>query len=184
MLLITAGLAAAAPPTTHGAAERVAHLERLLAVVRASDAATRGRAEAWVRALERGQCAAASERQAVECLIGAARRYCRRSGPDCPLLLDAVITNVLADRQLIPDARRYELMQGAPDPRAAVAAELRRLQGALAVDLRLRMGEADDDAELARHIDRFCLISADATNLPWQACAASLVWFLVEGGAR
>jgi hypothetical protein len=60
--------------------------------------------------------------------------------------------------------------------------ELRRIQGALAVDFRQRMGESRSDAELARDIDQFCLATADATNLPWQACASSLTWFLrVEG---
>ena len=82
-------------------------------------------------------------------------------------------------------ARRYELMKGAKDPRAELKREMRRIQGALAVDLRLHMGGAsDDDADVARHIDRFCLTTADATSLSWQACASSLVWFLRAEGTR
>lgn len=186
--LITAALlvwaaADAAPRETHGAAERVAHLQALLEAVRATPPARLEHAREFVRVLDRGQCAASTERLEVECLMAAARRYCKGGGARCHATLDVVISNVLADRLLVPPVRRYELMKGAKDPRRALDRELRKLQGALAVDFRLRMGGGDDDADLARKIDRYCLTSGDATNLPWQACASSLVWFLRAGGA-
>jgi hypothetical protein len=187
--MVLAGAAAHAAPTeTHRAELRAAHLAALLEAVRATPPATLAHAVEYARVLDRGQCAAPSERLEVECLMAAARRYCKSSGgARCNATLDVIISNVLADKQLIPPIRRYELMKGAKDPRLALERELRRIQGALAVDFRLRMGESgpsDDDAELARRIDRYCVSSADATSLPWQACASSLVWFLRTGGTR
>ena len=69
-------------------------------------------------------------------------------------------------------------MRANRDWRHALAAELRRAEGALAVDFHLREGDAADNAALARKIDHFCLVSSDDTNLAWQTCAATLVWFV------
>jgi hypothetical protein len=185
-ILILLVARAAGAVETHGAEQRVAHLVRLLEAVRATPASSLEHAQEYIRVLDRGQCAAATERLEVECLMTAARRYCQKGGgARCQAIMDVVISNVLADKQLIPSARRYELMKSAKDPRAELKREMRRIQGALAVDLHLHMGGAsDDDAEVARHIDRFCRTTADATSLSWQACASSLVWFLRAEAAR
>ncbi len=179
LVLLLACTAHAAPTETHGATERVAYLQTLLEAIRATPAATLDHAQEYVRVLDRGQCAASTDRLEVECLMTAARRYCRSGGARCHAMLDVVISNVLADKQLIPTQRRYELMSSAKDPRRELARELRRVQGALAVDFRLRTGATEgSDSELSRRIDQYCLTTADVINLPWQACASSLVWFL------
>jgi hypothetical protein len=169
---------------THGVEQRVAHVQAMLEAIRATPAETLAHQQEYARVLDRGQCSAGSERMEVECLMAAARRYCRSGGARCNATMDVVISNVLADKLLIPSVRRYELMKASKDPRRELSRELRRLQGALAVGFRLKMGEAKDDAQLARDIDQYCLTSGDSTNLPWQACASSLVWFLHAEGGR
>jgi hypothetical protein len=69
-------------------------------------------------------------------------------------------------------------MTHAKDYRRELDRESRRLAGALAVDFRLRMGDAAGDAELARKLDRYCLAASDDNAMPWHTCAASLVWFI------
>jgi hypothetical protein len=95
--------------------------------------------------------------------------------------MDVLISNVLADERLIPPLRRYQIMRANKDYREALHRELRRLQGVLAVDFRLQAGldEGDDDDDnMAMRLDRFCLSSSDDTNLAWQTCVSSLVWFI------
>jgi hypothetical protein len=92
--------------------------------------------------------------------------------------MDVIVSNVLADRRLIPPARRYQIVRANADYRAALARELFRIQGELAVDFRLHGGEADAAAKLASNIDRYCLASADEAKMSYQACVSSLVWFI------
>jgi hypothetical protein len=176
----------AQPQQTYRAELRVAYLLAALGAVRQTPAETLDHANEYARVLDRGACASAAMRLKVECLMTAARRYCRgKTDADahrCPIYMDLAISNVLADRQLIPTDRRYEIMRRHRDPRRALAHEIRRMQGALAVDFRLRMGAGGDhdDKALARSIDQYCLLTADTTSLSWQACASSLVWFLTR----
>jgi hypothetical protein len=158
---------------------RIAYLQLLLSSLGATPPAERNRAQEYVRVLDRGQCSAASERLEVECLMTASRRWCANRGAHCNPLADAIISNLLAEKQLVPPERRYELSKKERDERRAVEREVERIAGALAVELRLRSGApTDDDAELARRLDRFCLTSADASGLSWQACVSELAWFM------
>lgn len=175
----------AAPPravaATHDAEARVAQLTAALAAVRDAPPAALQRAGDYLRALHRGGCSSGVARLQVECLMTAARRYCKRGEAElhgCLVVLDVLASNVLAEEQWIGPERRYELMRANRDWRHALAAELRRAEGALAVDFHLREGDAADNAALARKIDHFCLVSSDETNLAWQTCAATLVWFV------
>jgi hypothetical protein len=183
-LALVAGRARA--EETHRAEARVRYLAATLAAVRATPPAELRQTSEYARTLARGACSASVERLKVECLMTAARRYCKQRGEDadrCGRDFDVVISNVLADEQLIPPLKRYEIMRTNKDYRRALAAELRRLQGALAVDFRLRTGDAADDAALAAHMDQFCLATSDETNLAWQTCVSSLVWFIAGGSA-
>ncbi len=171
-------------PETHRADQRVAYLRQALEAVRETPRETLDRATEYARVLERGACSTAVMRLKVECLMTAAQRYCRsKKAADarrCPIYMDLAVSNVLADHQLVPSDRRYELMRRYRDPRRELAHEVQRMQGALAVDFRLRMGESADasDDSLAQKIDRYCVQTADTTSLAWQACASSLVWFI------
>jgi hypothetical protein len=140
------------------------------------------KANDYTRALSRGACSSGVERLKVECLMTAARRYCRQKDEAetrrCSIYMDVVISNVLGDPQLISVEKRYQIMKRDRDYRRALAIETRRIQGALALDFRLRMGAADDNAQVAANLDRFCLLTADETNLAWQTCVSSLVWFM------
>jgi hypothetical protein len=112
----------------------------------------------------------------------AVQRYCRDLGganaARCPLTMDIVVSNVLAEDRLIPLDRRYQIVQANTDYRQALADELRHIQGNLAVDFRLATGEVRGTSELAASIDRYCQATADDTRFAYQTCVSSLVWFL------
>lgn len=180
----------AANVDTHRADRRVAYLAQSLQAVRETPREQLDRATEYARVLDRGACSSATMRLKVECLMTAAQKYCRsKKSADarrCPIYMDVAVSNVLADRQLIPTERRYELMRRFRDPRKELAREVRQTQGVLAVDFRLRMGERADENDdvLAKNIDRYCVQTADTTSLAWQACASSLVWFIGTRGAK
>ncbi len=182
-LAVVALVAVATPSSaaTHDPDARVAQLSSALAAVRAASPTALQRASDYLRALHRGGCSSGVARLQVECLLTAARRYCKRGEAElhgCLAVLDVLASNVLAEEQWIGPERRYEIMRVHRDWRHELAAELRRIQGALAVDFHVREGDASDDTQLARKIDHFCLTTSDETNLAWQTCAATLVWFV------
>jgi hypothetical protein len=186
VIVLLAGSARSAPTETHGTAQRIAHILAALEAVEKAPADALSQGAEYARVLLRGACASGVERLKVECLMTAARRYChKRSDAGCGVYMDVVLSNVLADEQLLTPDRRYQIMRANKDYRRAIAEELRRLRGALAVDFRLRTGEADDDATLARNIDHYCLTTSDETNLAVPTCVSSLVWFIrVDGQGR
>lgn len=166
---------------THRADQRETHIARALAAVRATPAATLADESSYAHMLARGACASSVERLAVECMMTAARRYCRgkSDAERCSDGMDIIVSNLLGEEQLIPLDRRYQIMTHAKDYRRELQRELRRIQGALAVDLRLRLGDAGaDDARLAANIDRYCLATGDEHELAWPTCVSSLVWFI------
>jgi len=172
---------AAVADETHRADQREGQIARALAAVRQTPAAALEQQTTYAHVLARGACASSVERLAVECLMTAARRYCHGK-PDaqrCSDGMDVIVSNLLGEEQLIPIDKRYQIMTHSKDYRRELAHELRRIQGALAVDLRLRMGDAaGDDARLAGNIDRYCLATGDEHDLAWPTCVSSLVWFI------
>jgi hypothetical protein len=179
---------ARAPRLAYAPEQRVAHIRATLEAVRGAGPVALAQAGEYTRVLTHGACASSVERLKVECLMSAARRYCagRAAGSSraCPLYMDIVLANALAEEQLLPPARRYQLMRAHKDWRRALAVDLRRTRGALAVDFRLRSAEAPHDgddadaARLARDIDRYCRETSDESGLAVPTCVASLVWFL------
>lgn len=189
-LLVAPASTGAEPTRTHHAEARVAHIEAALAALAATEPADLGHATDYARAMARGACAAGTTRLRVECLMVAADRYCRArqtASADadvkrCRLVLDVLASNVLADERLVSSERRWQILRASADHRRALAAELRRIQAALAVDFRLATGVAADRAALAKSIDRYCLAAVDETHLPYPICVASLVSFI--GGPK
>jgi hypothetical protein len=167
---------------THRADQRADHIAHALAAIRQTPPASLKQESDYAHVLMRGACASSVERLQVECLMTAARRYCRnKSSADtqrCQDGMDVIISNLLGETQLIPLDKRYQIMTHEKDYRRALAHELRRIQGALAVDLRLRMGDTADDTGLATNIDRYCLATGDEHDLAWPTCVSSLVWFI------
>jgi hypothetical protein len=180
-----------APPSPSASAQpyradlRVAHIEKTLAAVAEAAPAMIQQGLDYARTLARGSCSGGAPRLRIECLALAVQRYCRDLGGAeavrCPLYMDILVSNVLADERLIPPERRYQIVQANADYRSALAAELGRIQGRLAVDFRLATGDARDRGDLAAKIDRYCLGSADDTKFSYQTCVSSLVWFIEEG---
>lgn len=181
--LFVLGSAVAGADETHGAAQRVAYLEEALAALRATPADALAQATNYAQVMSRSSCASEVERLKLECLMTASRQYCKKRGGEthrCAVDLDVIVAKLLGDAQLIPNEKRYQLMTTAKDYRRALAEESRRLAGALAVDFRLRAGPTTSDGELARAVNRYCLVASDDNAMPWQACAASLLWFIAS----
>jgi hypothetical protein len=173
---------AAEPPKPFGVEARVAHIAgALTAVAEASPVALKEGLD-YARVLDRGACSGGAQRLRVECLIIAVGRYChdRPEGDAarCALYMDVVISNVLADRRLIPPAKRYQIVRENQDYRPALAREVRRIEGILAVDFRLQTGDTADIPKMAANIDRYCLSGVDDAKFSYQACVSSLVWFI------
>lgn len=183
--LLLALLAAAPAAQTYAPAARRAHLEQVVTALQRTPAAVLVQAYQYVAVYERGACSSSSERLRVECLMTAARRFCQKrppaEGADCTLYLDVVVSNLLAEKRLVPTEHRYEIMRKSRDWRHEVNREIKRLQGELAVDFHLRKGEPTEVPRLAQALDEFCLETPDQTGLSWQICAASLLWFVVAG---
>lgn len=183
--LVAANAAAADPSAPYGAAARVSHIEGVLTALGHATAAELTEGSDFARALARGACAGGAERLRVECLTVAVRRYCHdRTGEvaqRCPLAMDILVSRILAEEQLIPLEKRYQIIRENRDYRAALAHEIHRLEGTLAVDFHLRAGvpaTTNDAKTLAPAIDRYCLASTDETKLSYPTCVSSLVWFL------
>jgi hypothetical protein len=169
-------------PGPFGADSRAAHIaDALTAVAETSPAVLKEGAD-YARVLERGACSAGAQRLRIECLLVALQRYCHDRGDAearrCALYMDVVVSNVIADRRLIPTEKRYQIVRANVDYRPALARELRRVQGTLAVDFRLRMGDTEDTRAMAKNIDRYCLEGGDGSAISYQACVSSLVWFI------
>jgi hypothetical protein len=184
-LVVLAAAPAAPVVQTYAPAARVAHLEQVIGAVKRTPGEVLAQAYQYVAVYERGACSSSSERLRVECMMTAARRFCQKRPKaelnDCGLYLDMVVSNLLAEKRLVPTERRYEIMRRSHDWRREVGRELKRMQGELAVDFHLRMGEASDPHALATDVDTFCLQTPDETGLSWQICASSLLWFVVAG---
>jgi hypothetical protein len=167
---------------THRAELRVAHIEAALGALRQTPAAALQQQNDYAHVLGRGACSSSVQRLKVECLMTASRRYCKKKSDSetqrCQLDMDVIVSNLIGDAQLVSTEKRYQIMTRYKDYRRELANEIRRLQGALAVDFRLRSGDTADDAQLAPKIDRYCLATTDENNLPWQTCVSSLVWFI------
>jgi hypothetical protein len=161
---------------------RVAYVQSALEAVRNTKTETLDQAYNYLSAMERSACSSAVERRRVDCLITAARRHCRTrpraEAPSCALYADVIASNVLAEKQLLTTEQRYEMMRRQKDYRSALKAYVRRVQGTLATDFKLATRSGPAAPELADHIDRYCLATADVSNLSWQTCVTSLVWFI------
>ena len=187
MALLASPRPAGAEPTTHAVEQRVAYIAGALVAVRATPPESLRQANDYARALARGACASSVPRLKVECLMTASRRYCKgrpaSETSSCAADMDVIASNLLGESQLVSTEKRYQIMTRYKDYRRELLHELRRVQGALAVDFRLRMGDSsDDDARLAKQIDQYCVATADDTNMAWPTCVSSLVWFIAGGG--
>jgi hypothetical protein len=183
---LAAVAAAPSPMETHRIEARVAYLALALDALAKTPPGALEHAHEYARVLEQGACASSVERLKVDCMMTAARRYCRGKTADaaarCHATMDVVVSNVLATRRLITSEKRYDIMKRFRDPKKELAREMRRIQGALAVDFHLRMGEAQEDDALGKDIDRYCTTTADETNIAWQTCASALVWYIATKG--
>jgi hypothetical protein len=181
-LLVASLGSASEPPQPYRPPARVAHIQEALTALHAAPPAALQQGVDYARTLSRGACSAGVDRLRVECMMVATRRYCHDRGEAdaqrCAAYMDVVVSNVLADERLIPPDKRYEIVRENVDYRAALALELRRIQGTLAVDFRLRTGDAEDDGALAAKIDGYCLASTDETKFSYQTCVSSLAWFI------
>lgn len=178
LALSAVALVLAADPAPYARAQRVAYLEAALEAVRGARPELLTQGAEYAGVMERGACASPAVRLKVECLMTAARKFCKGKEASCPAVMDVVVSNALAEGQLVSTERRYDIMREHRDWRAELARELRRLQGSLAVDFKLRTAGAPAADSLGSRIDGYCVAAADKSHLAWQVCASSLVWFI------
>jgi hypothetical protein len=189
---MTAMLVATAGPATADPLPRVAHVSRALAAVRSLGPSGRDRLERELATAARARCHADTGTPAAACLIAAARAICA-ADPDrtrCEAAADVIATNLRAAPAFVDEPTRIRLVRGSADYRTALAAELRRHHAALATELVLARGGADDDAALPASIDTACLDrdraihacqagdAACVPSVPWSRCVAALIWFV------
>jgi hypothetical protein len=123
------------------------------------------------------------------CLGEVARRACGGK-PGCLAAADLVLTNEHAETDLVDEQTRMRLVRTSADYHAAILGELRGRQALLAAELALT-----PPGETAARIDRFC-VERDrevhrcapgdrgcVPSLPYQRCAAGLVWYVASDGA-
>ncbi len=181
VLLLALG---AGPGTRYDGPSRVRHLQAALESIQQASPAVLDQAYTYLVAMERGACASDNGRLHTDCLITASRRFCRTGGKAegerCPLFMDVIASNVMAERELVSDAERYEMMRTQKDYRRELVRRVKRLQGALAVELGLAAGARR--ASAPEEVDRYCLATADKSRLSWQSCAAALLWFIGRKG--
>jgi hypothetical protein len=184
-VLIVVSAHSAASPAAH---DRIAHIDRALAAVRALGPAGRDALDRDVYTAARSRCHADTATPTAACLIEATRAQCATSPTDrasCEAAADVVTANTRSTSDFVDDATRVRLVRGSTDYRAALAAELRKRYALLGAELALASAGTD-----AAAIDRFCrerdlaihaCAPGDAACLPslaWSRCVAALVWFI------
>jgi len=183
--LVLASAPSAASPAAH---DRIAHIDRALAAVRALGVAGRDALDHDVYTAARTRCHADTATPTAACLIEAGRARCATSPGDrasCEAAADVVAANLRSTSDFVDDATRVRLVRGSADYRVALAAELRKRYALLAAELALANTGTD-----AAAIDRFCrdrdltihaCTPGDPACLPslaWSRCVAALVWFV------
>jgi hypothetical protein len=163
---------------SYDAVRRAAYVEAALDAVGRASADELAKGYEYASAMDRNKCTAPSVRLKVECLTTLARAFCKGKDSGCGAMMDVIDSNVLAEGHFVSTDRRYEIMRTHRDWRAEVAREIRHGQGALAVDFHLHQLAGAGPGSIGKQIDDYCVAAADKSNLSWQSCAASLVWFI------
>lgn len=186
VVLLCVTSAARADPYARDA--RVAHLGRALAALRAMGADGRIAFEHQLHDGVRVRCRQATPTTA--CLSEVAQAVCGGDAGRCAAA-DVVLANEHAASDLVDEQTRMKLVRTSSDYHAAILRELDARFGLLAAELVLA-----DGGDVAAGIDRFCAerdrqvhrcepgAKACVPDLPWQRCAAGLVWYVVTHGAQ
>ena len=192
-LAVVLGLVALALSSTAHAdprAARAAYLAELIDAVRGTDPATLANTRKYLQIVERNKCQASEMTLRVGCMLEAASQNCKQLRGDdlerCRRASDVIATNLLAERVLVPDDVRYQLLSKQRDARTAIARELYRRYAALVSELAMSdffPGPRATSAALATAIDAFCSDVAGTRDLSWQYCAAAIAWFIARDGA-
>jgi hypothetical protein len=169
---------------------RAAYIAELIEAVRGIDRATLANTRKYIQIVERNKCQAPEMTLRVGCLLEAAAQNCKQLPADarerCRRASDVIATNLLAERVLVPNDVRYQIMSKQRDARSAVARELHRRYAALVAELAMSEffpGPRASTAALASGIDGFCTDVAGTRDLSWQYCVAAIAWFVASDGA-
>jgi hypothetical protein len=174
LVLAAAGSVRADRP--YARAARVVYLGRALAAVRDLGAERRRALEDELLRAGRSRCRATLGARALDCLLATAAAACGARPPAeraaCHLAADVILTNQLAEEELVDEDTRARLLEASGDFRGAMRAELRLRHAALAAELAL----ARPTGDLPARVDALC---ADrARDLAYQRCAAAIVWYV------
>jgi hypothetical protein len=171
-------------------AARTAYIAELIDAVRGLDPATLASTRKYLQIVERNKCQASEMTLRVGCLLEAASQNCKQLHGDalerCRRASDVIATNLLAERVLVPDDVRYQILSKQRDARSAIGRELHRRYAALVAELAMSdffPGPRASSAALAAGIDGFCSDVAGTRDLSWQYCVAAITWFIARDGA-
>ena len=165
---------------------RAEHLGQALVALRAMGTDGRVAFEHQLHDGIRARCRQTS----LACMADVARTVCGGDAAKCAAA-DVVVANEHAANDLVDELTRMKLVRTSSDYHAAILRELDVRFGLLAAELVLA-----GDGELAGSIDRFCAerdrqvhrcepgAKACVPDLPWQRCAAGLVWYVVTHGDK
>jgi hypothetical protein len=194
VVLVCLAPASTAGPYTRDA--RQAHLARAIEAIRALGADGRRAFERELHEATRTRCRPTARPATTTCAIDVARTTCAGK-PDpagCLAAADLVLTNQHAEHDLVDERTRVRLVRSSSDYHAAILDELRAQFALLAAELALAEPAAPVTAAsgLAAIVDRFCVerdrevhrgapgARGCVPGLPWQRCAAGLVWYIAE----
>jgi hypothetical protein len=163
---------------------RVAKIARSLQAFRDARGQQAENLENYLASMARGACRADDDSLVATCLEEHAHRNCAamtgRARSRCAMISDVIVTNQVNEKQFVSREERFSLLQksGATTFSSAYSKIVLRKYALVTTEFLLSQPDCQDDACLARSIDDYCLKHADIRNLPWQGCAASIIWFL------
>jgi hypothetical protein len=202
VFVVLVGVASVTSAGPYASDARRAHLARAIDAIRALGGDGRRAFERELHEATRVRCRPTAHPATTTCAIEVARTTCAGK-PDpagCLAAADLVLTHQHAEHDLVDERTRVRLVRSSSDYHAAILDELRAQFALLAAELALAMpdpGGAPGDpvtaaSQLAALVDRFCVerdrevhrcapgAKGCVPGLPWQRCAAGLVWYIAE----
>jgi hypothetical protein len=186
--LATSSAIAQDAPAIYAKRERAAHLDRALSMFLSLGPDGTRTFESEVYEAVRTRCKPSGlQSPASACLASVGESVCAGKDAWCVPAADIILTNLHAENAFVPETTRMRLVATGADYHPAMLAEMRKRQAILAAELVLAApGSKADGAR----IDAFCadrdreVVACEpgaklcVPSIPWQRCAAGLVWYV------
>ena len=156
-------------------------LKKAMASVRQLDPETKSNIENYVHNMAITACKGSAVSLQANCLMEAGERNCKQMKSSmtpgaCDAATDIAIVNRLSERFFLPASERYRVARSASNVKEAIKYEIQKRRAALAT--RFRLSDFYSASKIETGLDNFCLKNAKLTDLPWQQCAAAVIWII------